>query len=67
MGCSGGLCEETQELPCTEHSRFQSAPLDPPQSMADPLRHEGDALEKACLRKDKVPEQLCGFSAVRWC
>ncbi|KAK4823439.1 LOW QUALITY PROTEIN: hypothetical protein QYF61_002125 [Mycteria americana] len=34
-GLQGGLCEERPGLPCAGHSRFQPAPTDPPQGMAE--------------------------------
>lgn len=37
----GGLFEERPGLPRVGHSRFQTAPTDPPQGLAEPHSHDG--------------------------
>ena len=51
----GGLCarEERPGLPCARHSRFQPAPMDPPQGTAEPLSQDGGVSGKVCVRKGR--------------
>lgn len=54
------LCEERPGLPWVGHSWLQSAPITPPQGMAEPHRQRGGTLGKACFSKGKIADRQEG-------